>query len=293
MRTNMVSMNTQYTWQKKGKIGYGQLPFVDLLDEYTARIYYTYRDCYNQSLIGYQDVESKFPQKILSTHTKPVLSLGKVGSFDEHGTMGSCIVTVDENKYLYYTGWRRLDKNYSLGIGLAINGIKQGVVISPSIENHFLCCSPFVIHENPLWQMWYISGKGLGGFSGNFALYSMHYAESWDGIKWSSKDVRFENNNEIFARPFVKKDNGYKMWYPKMVVKLPKSYRIGYAESDNGIFWTREDYKSGIDISKGSWDSEMVSFPWLYYINETEYMLYSGNNFGKEGMGYATRKIRV
>ena len=64
-------------------------------------------------------------------------------------------------------------------------------------------------------------------------------------------------------------------------------YKIGYAESLNGKDWVRKDDKAGIDISSEGWDSEMISYPYVFKNDNNLIMLYNGNGFGKTGFGYA------
>ena len=42
-----------------------------------------------------------------------------------------------------------------------------------------------------------------------------------------------------------------------------RGYYIGYAESDNGINWDRQDERAGIGLSKEGWDSENLSYPYI------------------------------
>jgi hypothetical protein len=73
------------------------------------------------------------------------------------------------------------------------------------------------------------------------------------------------------------------MWYSFR----GNSYRIGYAESPDGITWTRRDEEAGIEISESGWDSEMLTYPWVFRHENTMYMLYNGNSYGKTGVGLA------
>jgi hypothetical protein len=75
------------------------------------------------------------------------------------------------------------------------------------------------------------------------------------------------------------------MWYCYAVGH--GGYRIGYAESDDGINWQRKDDKVGIDVSDEGWDSEMVAYPYVFEHDGEKYMLYNGNGYGETGFGYA------
>ena len=44
---------------------------------------------------------------------------------------------------------------------------------------------------------------------------------------------------------------------------------------------------SGIDVSKTGWDSEMICYPFVFEHKGNKYMLYNGNDYGKDGFGLA------
>jgi len=62
---------------------------------------------------------------------------------------------------------------------------------------------------------------------------------------------------------------------------------LGYAFSDDLINWERCDDLVGITVSDEGWDSEMICYPNLFQIDDRIYLLYNGNQFGKEGFGLA------
>ena len=66
-----------------------------------------------------------------------------------------------------------------------------------------------------------------------------------------------------------------------------QSYRIGYAESLDGIVWKRMDDVNVIEPSDEGWDSEMVAYPEIVDIENRRLMFYNGNGFGQSGFGYA------
>ena len=82
-----------------------------------------------------------------------------------------------------------------------------------------------------------------------------------------------------------KKDNVYRMFFTKGTIT--KDYFAGYAESEDGLTWSRMDEKIGIQKSKTGWDSEMLCYPSVIEVNRKAYMFYNGNNFGYDGFGYA------
>ena len=66
-----------------------------------------------------------------------------------------------------------------------------------------------------------------------------------------------------------------------------KGYRLAYAESTNGINWTRDDNKLNLDVSSTGWDSQMMGYPGYIKTIHGTYLFYNGNDYGKEGFGVA------
>jgi hypothetical protein len=71
---------------------------------------------------------------------------------------------------------------------------------------------------------------------------------------------------------------------------VEKSYRIGYAESLDGITWDRKDDLAGIERSEDGWDSSMMDYCHLFQHHGQWKMLYNGNGFGASGFGYAVQE---
>ena len=64
-------------------------------------------------------------------------------------------------------------------------------------------------------------------------------------------------------------------------------YRLGYAESADGIAWERLDDQAGLEPASEGWDSEMVCYPAVCGTEGRRYLLYNGNGYGATGIGYA------
>jgi hypothetical protein len=118
--------------------------------------------------------------------------------------------------------------------------------------------------------------------------YHIKYAESDDGINWVRKGIiciDFKSQDEYaISRPCVLKDGElYKMWYSYRGT----SYRIGYAESEDGIHWTRMDEPVGIDVSESGWDSEMIEYPHVFDHHGDGICCIMEMNMGGQGFGLA------
>ena len=77
---------------------------------------------------------------------------------------------------------------------------------------------------------------------------------------------------------------GFEGWYG---VNVGNGYRIGYAQSKDGMSWTRIDKQVGINLSTSGWDSQAQSYPYIVDTNYGRYMFYNGNGFGRSGFGIA------
>ncbi len=301
-------------WEKKGKIyepdgslwwakDYAAIPTPVLRGNDTIRIYIACRDEEGRSRIGYVDVDANDPLKIRSISEEPILDIGMAGNFDDNGVLPMCHVDMGEKKLLFYVGFLLGVKiRYYIFSGLAIsedNGstfrrVKRVPILDRDDQDLFFRTAPFVIHENNSWKMWYIGG-GSWANVGDKALpvYRMKYLETDDYQSWKGPGklcLDFKDNDEHgLGRPYVFKENDiYKMFYS--IRRRSKGYRIGYAESNDGLSWERKDEEAGIDVSKEGWDSEMMCFASIIKVRDNTMMFYNGNNFGETGFGYAVLK---
>jgi hypothetical protein len=98
--------------------------------------------------------------------------------------------------------------------------------------------------------------------------------------------IDYASNEEYaFSRPCVIREHDrYLMWYGYR----GERYRIGYAESDDGIKWTRKDADGGLAPAPLGWDAEMVAYPCVRRTAGGYEMLYNGNGYGRTGVGLAT-----
>ena len=291
-----------YDWM----VSHASIPVVDRVNTDILRIYFGTRDKQGRSLPAYIEVVADNPQKILYIHDKPVLCLGKLGTFDDNGIMPSWIVNHNGIKYLFYIGWNpQVTVSYRLSIGLAISEdggksfkkYSEGPICDRTIDEPYFNTAPCVLIEDGSWKMWYVSCTGWAIINGwPEPFYQVKYAESLDGIHWRKTGhvcIDYDNFANAIGRPCVFKENGvYKMFYSFRNAKdyrtdRRQSYRLGYAESINGINWVRKDNEVGIFRSESGWDSEMIEYCYLYEHKSKKYMFYNGNGFGKSGFGYA------
>jgi predicted GH43/DUF377 family glycosyl hydrolase len=279
---------------------YALLPTVHVLDENTLRIYFASLDEGRFGRIGFVEVDARDPRRIGYETPEPVLDVGELGTFDDSGVNPSCIVTVGEQQHLYYIGWQRCERvPYKLFAGLAIskdggstfNRYQPVPLLERTPVEPFLRSATTIVREKDLWRMWYVSALRWTYVNNvQYPSYVIRYAESIDGMAWTASPeicINFADPDEFgFGRPWViKEDDRYKMWYSIRSHREP--YRIGYAESRDGVHWERLDDQVGIARSESGWDSEMICYPCVVDVPGKRYLFYNGNRHGSTGFGCA------
>ncbi|HWJ31699.1 MAG TPA: hypothetical protein VNR59_05095 [Gaiellaceae bacterium] len=294
-------------WEQRGQLlpaplpvewatSHAALPHASPLADDLVRVYLSARDQAGRSHIGYADFDPAEPTPAIAASPRPILDPGRLGAFDDSGVTTSCLVQHGDAHYLYYTGWS-LGQTvpFYLYVGLAISDdgerferVSAAPILERSNVDPFLTASPWVLVDEGRWRMWYVSATQWE-IAGGEARHSYHvrYAESDDGITWRRDGtvcIDFQDEDEYaISRPCVVRDGElYRMWFS---ARGP-SYRIGYAESQDGITWQRKDEEAGIE-STGDWDAEMQAYPSVFDHEGRRYLLYNGNGYGRAGIGWA------
>lgn len=320
-------MTGKFRWKKLGRVfnpkefngpewmnEFAQAPATLMFGDF-MRVYFSTRPKPDEqgfyvSYSGFVDLDRKDIFKILKISNEPILKLGKLGTFDEFGTYPVSVIKDGNIHKAYYAGWTRCESvPFNVAIGYAEsnnNGITfekkgDGPILSYTRDEPFILSGPKIRRFNSKWYLFYIAGRKWVLDNGKpEPVYKIRMATSDDGINWEkhNKDLitsRVEED-EAQASPDVIFLNGmYHMFfcyrYSKGYRGKEKGYRIGYASSIDLINWERNDEKVGISVSEVGWDSEMVSYPHVFELNEKIYMLYLGNGVGKEGFGVAELEI--
>jgi hypothetical protein len=299
-------------WKKLGLIfapdgseelmhSHASVPFVSEIQDDVVTIFFSSRDRNQVSSIFSLDYDL-VSKRISSLQKDPLLSAGDIGTFDDSGVMGCCILEDDNGYKLYYIGWNLgVTVPFRNSVGLAVSKDNKtfsrafpGPVLDRNRNEPHFCASSCVMKENGVYKIWYLSCTGWEKDQKGSLVHRYHikYAESDDGIDWKREGAvaidfcdRFEYAISV---PRVVKDGGiYKMWFSSRATKDTESYRIRYAESFDGIDWVRKDNEVGIDVSESGWDSEMICYPYVFDFEGDHYMLYNGNGYGKTGFGLA------
>lgn len=313
-----------FKWKKLGRIfnphdiknvewmnEFAQAPATLIFDKF-VRVYFSCRsipDSNGQyiSRCAYVDLNRKNLFEITGISATPVLDLGELGTFDEFGTYPISVIRNGSDVLAYYGGWTRCESvPFNVAIGYAVSKddgktfqkVGTGPILSYSQDEPFIISGPKVRKFNDVWYLWYIAGRKWIIAGGKpEPIYKIRMASSKDGIHWNklNQDIISDKlgENEAQAGPDVFFYNGrYHMLFcyryeSDFRKNKNKSYRIGYAYSDDIIHWTRDDSQVDITVSKDGWDSEMLAYPHVFELDGRLNLFYLGNQFGRFGFGLA------
>lgn len=302
------SARTRLVWKRYGLVYRtpGSLPWArhsalqptPLVLSDRVRVFVGMRDDDGHSSVGWVDVDRIDPSRILGESARPALSKGPSGTFDEAGVVPCAVVPDGSKLRLYYAGYQRPpDVRFRVFGGLAWSG-DGGVtferhapepVMSPTSEAmdfrvpHYVC-------PGERWHVWYGAGGGWrGGREKSLPVYDIRYVESEDGLVFPDRGTAVivpRRNEHRVGRPQVlwRRDE-YLMFYGFGSEDEP--YRLGVASSSNGLAWTREDERIGLELSPDGWDSHMTAYPGLAEVDGRVLMFYNGNDYGRAGFGCA------
>ena len=271
-------------------------PFAERLDGDLYRVYFSCRDAQNRSSIGFVDLSLR-TLTVQALSDQPVLGPGPAGTFDDSGVSLGCIVHDGPYRYLYYVGWNlavTVPWRNSIGLAISINDnpfVKQASapILDRNCFDPYSLSYPWVRKEPSRWRMWYGSHLNWGNDTRDME-HVLKHAVSADGIHWEPADTVclpvLSDESYAYARPCVLVERGlYKMWFSYR----GKTYRLGYAESVDGIQWRRMDEKGGMEPSGTGWDSEAVAYAHVFDHDGQRYAIYCGNGYGRTGFGLAVQ----
>jgi hypothetical protein len=285
---------------------HASLPVVDNFDAATLRVLFACRDDENRSRIASIDLSARNPAQILRAASEPLLPLGQRGTFDDNGMTPSCVIADGQVRYLYYIGWNpQVTVSYRLAIGLAVSKdggrtyqrYSAGPILDRDRDEPFFNTAPCVVREQGRWRMWYSSCTAWTEIHHRAEpLYHVKYAESEDGIRWQRTGIvciDYDQSTQAIGRPWIVRfRDHYGMWFSYRGLADYRtdprtSYRIGYAESSDGLHWDRKPDPQGLERSEAGWDSLMLGYTNVLDIRRRLHCFYNGNGFGRSGFGYA------
>ena len=138
------------------------------------------------------------------------------------------------------------------------------------------------------FQMWYVGGSDWTEVDGKpLPVYKMRYMRSADGVNWPDHGdacLDFSSEEEhAFGRPWVSVRPDGTQWMFYSLRTRRKGYRLGFAESPDGVTWTRKDAVVGIDVGPDEWDSQEIAYASLVDYGDRTYLLLQRQRAGQDG----------
>lgn len=250
------------------------------------------------------------------------------GGWDHAGVETPSVIRAPNGKYLmYYSGDQSVSSHYwAIGLAQSNDGstwMKVGTTPilagSKAWDGPFLsgsawvggACEPSVVYDpvQKLFKMWY-AGFGLGG---DFVRYSLGYATSTDGIKWTRRAAPVLTpglsgswDDGLISQPHVVFDPkiaGYHMFYfaasaagiiyADVNATSSISGALGYAYSKDGITWQKRNNPALNKLST-AWEGWTIGAPAALVELDTIKLWYHGfssQNSFVSGLGLATSLI--
>jgi hypothetical protein len=294
-----------------GCVEFAQSPQALVFDDFIRIFFSTRKLDFNGKFLSrvcFADFDKSFT-KVLRVSEKPVIELGELGCYDEHGIFPLNVLRDNKRILGFIGGWSRrvavsvetsIGLAYSYDEGLSFHRNGNGPILTSSSNEPFLVGDPFVLNLDGIYHLWYIYGqRWIQGPDSDVKerVYKIAHAVSNDCIIWEKDNFPLINDilgsDECQALPTVIKiENVYHMVFcyryaTDFRTNKKRGYRLGYAYSKNLQDWIRDDEKIGIDVSFDGWDSEMMCYPHLFGFDNNIYLLYNGNEFGRFGFGIA------
>lgn len=278
-------------------------PLPHLRKDGVLRIFLTMCDEQNRGRVGYVDVNPDNPGEILNYSKEPVLDIGDVGMFDEAGVLPTSLYQADDKIWLFYSGYQKqVNYPYTILTGIAYSEddgdsfqrVHKVPILDRRDEELFIRSGAEILKVENGYRMWYSSGDSWFDRGDKDAPnYDIKCIFSEELDVWSGKptlSIPLKEDEYGLTMPQVFYDNQiYKMIYS--VRTLSKGYRLGYAESEDGIVFERKDELLNFDVSRDGFDSEMVCFGKCFKYKNRIYLFYCGNHYGIGGLGWAELEI--
>ncbi len=288
----IIEPNKQLSWAQT----HCMIPTPKVLGDGLVQIFFSGRDNQNRSHIGSATVDLKRYGRVIHYSSESVLSPGALGCFDDNGVTPSCVIDLQNGELaMYYIGWNpgsTVRMHIFGGLAISSDGGKsftrwsRAPILERTITDPYLNTAPWVVKDGDGYRIFYVSG--VSWIHKDLPRYNIKTGFSKDGKTWIREGqvcIDFCNETEnALARPFVIKEHGlWRMWFSYK----GSHYRIGYAESHDGINWERLDHLVQMECSDHGFDSEMIEYAAIVPHESSYYMFYNGNNYGYDGIGLA------
>lgn len=264
------------------------------------RIFLGGHDKQGISRIGFIDVSKDQPEEILRISEDPSLDVGEAGCFDENGVFPGSIFKFQDKFYLSYTGFQLGMKipHYNFGNIAIFNDdltkltrIQKSPLLDRS-EEGLTVRAGITIQENGKDSiMLYSAGSTFEIINNklrpNYSIFRQNILGIHNFSDSGSEVLRFNNESEHgLGRPYLVNFKGRLLCF-YTIRNRSFLYRSGVAihSSTNDNFERNDALVSRMGSNIKGFDEQMVYFPAPCVVENELWVFYSGNNFGKSGLG--------
>lgn len=234
------------------------------------------------------------PKLVKQNNGDPVLSNTTTGKFDYASVGCPGVVLRGSTFNMWYTG----NDGFNNRIGYAtssdgVTWIRQNggnAVIDHGQLSDWDASGvsdPWVVDDAGVLHMWFTGFDGLRTRIG--------YASSNDGLTWNKAggavlelgDYGKFDEEGVSAPTVVKVGGTFHMWY---IGVTGKATAIGYATSNDGLTWSRQNNANGVffPTGTGTFDTDSIWSPSVTFFNNVYKMYYTGFNGNMNQIGVAT-----
>lgn len=194
----------------------------------------------------------------------PLLDPGPSGSFDAGGSWPGGVVFDGAVFHMFYVGFPVVDgpffTGWQIGHATSSDGLSWSkdaanpvvAVGAPGEWDEVSLSKPAVLFDGEQFHMWYVGG--------NSSLAAAGYATSSDGSAWTKygdNPVMRPDSPEswegasVAPHTVIQRNGSYQMWYYGGPPQRP--FQIGYAESSDGISWSKNPGPVISTTTVGGW----------------------------------------
>ena len=255
--------------------------------------------------IGWIDLAGDDPLEVLGYSEEPVVDLGSPGCFDDNGVFPAHVSRAPGGEILLYTTGFQLSTreevdhfNFS---GLAVSRdegatfakFSRAPVLDRADEGLHVRAGLSSLWHDGAFHCVYSAGTGFTPVGGKLRpSYEVFYQRS-DGYAEFARSgrriVALERSREHgLGRPQIVRMQGrWVVFYTRRVLDM--HYHMGCSVSDDLEHWQRaDDWLASVRHGEpGSFDHEMVYFPAVVRSGGRWLLFYSGNGYGRDGLGVA------
>ncbi len=209
----------------------------------------------------------------------PVISYSSGNSWNGISVGSTSVVNIGNDYRMWFQGFN--GSLWRIGYTDTNNITQWNNIITQAnelvINNDGNIHDPKVIFQNNLYRIWFASSDWA------INKIQINYSESIDGVNWSKPinnviptTFDWENNRGISFPTTLFIKNKYRMWYgANGKYNSSTRWRIGYAESDDGIKWT----KHPVPVMEADqvWEGVDVGNPTVLYEDGIYHMWYHGD----------------